>query len=49
VVEEMLQQSARQKPRSGASGGIWQDLADRRTEPLRGWAESTIADDAGIR
>jgi GT2 family glycosyltransferase len=28
VVEEMLQQSAAQKPRGGASGGLWQDLAD---------------------
>jgi len=28
VVEEMLGQSAGQKPRAGASGGIWQDLAD---------------------
>ena len=28
LVEEMLQQSATQKPRAGASGGIWQDLAD---------------------
>jgi glycosyltransferase involved in cell wall biosynthesis len=28
VVEEMLRQSAKQKPRAGASGGIWQGLAD---------------------
>ncbi|MBW4025418.1 MAG: glycosyltransferase, partial [Proteobacteria bacterium] len=30
VVEQMLRQSAAQKPRSGASGGVWQDLADCR-------------------
>jgi GT2 family glycosyltransferase len=30
VVDEMLQQSALQKPRSGASGGMWQDLAMRQ-------------------
>jgi GT2 family glycosyltransferase len=29
VVEEMLQQSAVQKPRGGASGGLWQDFVDR--------------------
>jgi GT2 family glycosyltransferase len=31
VVEEMLQQSAAQKTRAGASGGIWHDLADRHS------------------
>jgi hypothetical protein len=35
VVEEMLQQSAAQKPRGGASGGLWQDsAADARQADL---------------
>ncbi len=32
VVEEMLRQSAAQKPRGGASGGVWQDLANATTQ-----------------